>query len=102
MAVVIMGIVFSAEKTAISPEVQGFVHNFWEMIGYLANTVLFVIVGILISESAINSITATDVYYLIVLYFTLNVARFGINYADSYYCTNDSINSKPIGYSLLL
>jgi hypothetical protein len=76
MAVVALGIVMSAERTCISPEVQGLVHHFWEMLGYLGNTVLFLMVGIVISETAINSITLEDIYYLIFLYFALNIARF--------------------------
>jgi len=75
MAVVTLGIVMSMERTCISPEVQSLVHHFWEMIAYLGNTVLFVMVGIVISETAINTITLSDVYYLIFLYFSLNIAR---------------------------
>ena len=65
----------SAERTSISPEVEILVHHFWEMLGYLANTVLFVIVGIVITETAINSIHESDGYYLIFLYLALNIIR---------------------------
>lgn len=53
-------------------------HIFWEMMSFLANTVLFVILGIVISETAINSFEAQDGYYLIWLYFTLNLIRLGL------------------------
>ena len=49
MAVVALGLVMGSERTCISPEVEESVHHFWEMLGYLANTVLFVLVGIVIS-----------------------------------------------------
>jgi sodium/hydrogen exchanger 10/11 len=49
MAVVALGLVMGSERTCISPEVEESVHHFWEMLGYLANTVLFVLVGIIIS-----------------------------------------------------
>lgn len=76
MALVLLGITLSSEKTCISPEVQGFVSHFWEMLGYLANTVLFVLVGIVITETAVSSFKPEDGYYLIFLYFALNIARF--------------------------
>ncbi len=75
MAVVILGVTISAESTAISPEVVHVVHQFWEMMSFLANTVLFVILGIVISETAINSYEQADGIYAIWLYFTLNVIR---------------------------
>jgi len=53
MAVVALGLVMGSERTCISPEVETKVHHFWEMMGYLANTVLFVLVGIIISVSQI-------------------------------------------------
>ena len=65
----------SAERTSISPEVEILVHHFWEMLGYLANTVLFVVVGIVITETAITSITVDDGYYLLFLYVSLNIIR---------------------------
>lgn len=77
MAVVILGVTISAESTAISPEVVHVVHQFWEMMSFLANTVLFVLLGIVISETAINSFEAEiDAPYAIWLYFTLNVIRY--------------------------
>lgn len=45
----------SSERTCISPEVESSVHHFWEMLGYLANTVLFVFVGIIIAVTHYTS-----------------------------------------------
>lgn len=50
-------------------------HIFWEMMSFLANTVLFVILGIVISETAINSFENEDGLNLIGLYITLNLIR---------------------------
>lgn len=76
MALVLLGITLSAERTCISSEVQGLVRIFWEMLGYLANTLLFVILGIVIAETAVNSFKLEDGYYLLFLYFGLNIVRF--------------------------
>jgi sodium/hydrogen exchanger 10/11 len=57
---VILGLKMSSDSTSISPEVEKLVHHFWEMIGYLANTVLFVLVGIIVTETALSKIEALD------------------------------------------
>ncbi|ODM98799.1 Sodium/hydrogen exchanger 8 [Orchesella cincta] len=75
MAVVALGLTLGSERTCISPESEKPVHHFWEMLGYFANTALFVMVGILISEVALVGVTKTDVWYLIGLYFQLTVIR---------------------------
>ena len=62
-------------RTSISPEVENFVHHFWEMLGYLANTVLFMIVGIVITETALSNIDVQDGIYLMFLYLMLNIIR---------------------------
>lgn len=75
MAVVALGLAFGSERTCISPESEKPVHHFWEMLGYLANTALFVKVGILISEVALVGVTKGDVWYLVGLYFQLIIIR---------------------------
>jgi NhaP-type Na+/H+ or K+/H+ antiporter len=37
-------------RTRISPEVEEFLHHFWEMMSYIANTIIFVIVGVVIAD----------------------------------------------------
>ncbi|CAG7734240.1 unnamed protein product [Allacma fusca] len=76
MAVVVLGITMGSERTSISPEVENFVHHFWEMLGYYANTILFMIVGIVITETAITKIEPEDCIYLFLLYITINIVRF--------------------------
>ena len=50
VALVAMALMFSTVgKTRISPEVGHFLHQFWEMMAYMANTLIFIIVGIVIA-----------------------------------------------------
>jgi len=75
MAVVMLGITLSAERTVISPDSEGPVHHFWEILGYLANTVLFVLVGIVITETALNSIELYDWWNLLLLFVAIHIVR---------------------------
>ncbi|XP_023213509.1 sodium/hydrogen exchanger 8-like, partial [Centruroides sculpturatus] len=68
LAVVILGVVISAEKASISPEVEGFVHRFWEMLSYFANTVIFIVVGLVITERAASHIEEQDWFHILVTY----------------------------------
>lgn len=79
IAVVVLGITLSAERTVISPESEGPVHHFWEMIGYLANTILFALVGIVITETAISQFGWIDIPYLILLYIAIHVVRYAMH-----------------------
>lgn len=50
MAVVAAGLWLSGPgRTAISPEVEHFLHRFWEMLSYLANTLIFFLVGLVVA-----------------------------------------------------
>ena len=49
VALVALALMFSTVgRTRISPEISHFLHHFWEMMSYLANTLIFLIVGIII------------------------------------------------------
>jgi NhaP-type Na+/H+ or K+/H+ antiporter len=51
VALVTLGILFaSVGRTRISPEVAGFLHRFWEVMAHVANTLIFLLVGILIAS----------------------------------------------------
>jgi len=60
VAVVTLALTLSSVgRTKISPEVEGFLHHFWEMMAYVANTVIFLLVGIIIAHRVqIDSIEA--------------------------------------------
>ncbi|WP_163339409.1 cation:proton antiporter [Desulfopila sp. IMCC35008] len=64
----------SVGRTRISPEVSGFLHHFWEMMAHMANTVIFLLVGIVIaSRVPINDISLW--WTLIYLYLGLQLIR---------------------------
>ncbi|MEA3314416.1 MAG: cation:proton antiporter [Campylobacterota bacterium] len=50
VALVALALMFaSVGRTKISPEVEGFLHHFWEMMAHVANTLIFLLVGVLIA-----------------------------------------------------
>ncbi|EWH11699.1 NhaP-type Na+/H+ and K+/H+ antiporter [Catenovulum agarivorans DS-2] len=50
VAVVTLGVLLAAQgRTRISAEVKHFLHQFWELMAYLANTLIFVLVGIIVA-----------------------------------------------------
>ncbi|ESO97538.1 hypothetical protein LOTGIDRAFT_152631 [Lottia gigantea] len=75
LAVVVLGIAMSSMRTSISPEVEDFIHRFWEALAYFANTLIFILVGVVISKKAIQLIFGMDWFYMIALYLGLNVIR---------------------------
>lgn len=51
VALVSLALMFSTiGRTRISPEISHFLHQFWEVMTYMANTLIFLIVGIVIME----------------------------------------------------
>ncbi len=86
----------SVGKTRISPEVNKFLHEFWELAVYIANTLIFIIVGVVIASRI--SFTASDFMVLLILYIGLHAIRavmigllypvmkrsgYGLNFKDS-------------------
>jgi len=45
LVVVLMGLWVSKNREAVSPHVEEAMHHFWEMVGFIANTLLFFITG---------------------------------------------------------
>ena len=63
-------------RTQISSEVAGFMHKYWEVMAYIANTLIFLLVGILIAKRL--DFGATHLWLsLIVLYLGLQLIRAG-------------------------
>ncbi|MBU0489840.1 MAG: cation:proton antiporter [Bacteroidetes bacterium] len=60
-------------KTRISPEVQHFLHEFWELAAFIANTLIFIIVGVIIAERTMFS--WGDFTVLIILFVALHAIR---------------------------
>jgi len=75
VAVVSFALMFSGSgRTRISPEVTGFLHNFWEMMAYIANTLIFLIVGVLIAARI--QLVDVDIWYAMgILYIGIQLIR---------------------------
>ncbi len=63
----------SVGKTRISPEVEHFLHEFWELFAFIANTLIFIIVGVVIAEQA--SFTRKNVLILLIVYIGIHIIR---------------------------
>ena len=83
IAVVTFGVLLSGYgRSRITPEVEESVDSFWEMMGYIANSVIFVLTGVIIMQKAILvdnddpfKITSEDWGYLFVLYLLITLIR---------------------------
>ena len=75
VALVALALMFSTlGRTRISPEISHFLHQFWEMMAYIANTLIFLIVGIVImAHTALDSLQLWVT--LGVLYIVLTLIR---------------------------
>jgi NhaP-type Na+/H+ or K+/H+ antiporter len=63
----------SVGKTRISPEVEHFLHEFWELFAFIANTLIFLIVGVVIAQQA--AVTGKNLLVLIILYLAVHLIR---------------------------
>ncbi|MCK5169350.1 MAG: cation:proton antiporter, partial [Bacteroidales bacterium] len=63
----------SVGRTRISPEVEHFLHEFWELFAFIANTLIFLIVGIVIANNIV--FTGQDFIILIILYIGIHIVR---------------------------
>ncbi len=74
LGVVTLGIAMAGVgKTRISPEVEHFLHEFWELAAFIANTLIFIIVGVVIANQA--KITMNNVVMLLLIYVGVHIAR---------------------------
>lgn len=75
VAVVALALMYaSIGRTRISPEVAGFLHHFWEMMAHIANTLIFLLVGVLVAVRV--PLTDLDLWWaLVVLYFGIMMIR---------------------------
>lgn len=54
------------------------------MLAYLANTLIFIMVGVVIMEKALNSLNEYDLFLLVVDYFGITVIRFVFHTAEMF------------------
>ncbi len=74
LALVTFGLLMaSSGKTKISPEVHHFLHEFWELAAYIANTLIFLIVGVVIAERTV--FTGKDFLILLLIYIGIFIVR---------------------------
>jgi NhaP-type Na+/H+ or K+/H+ antiporter len=77
LTVVIIGLTMSySGTTALSPGVHHFMHEFWHMMGFLANTIIFILSGLIIVEKYHDeSIRNYDWGLCVALWLALNLVR---------------------------
>lgn len=63
-------------KPRLKPQVNTFMEHFWELLTYIANTLIFILVGVVIAEKVDFSWGALGV--LILIYIVLNLIRFAM------------------------
>ena len=74
LALVAFGLVMaSSGRTKISPEVQHFLHEFWELAAFIANTLIFILVGVVIAERVV--FTSNDLLILLLIYIGVFIVR---------------------------
>ena len=77
LGLVALGILMAGVgKTRISPEVEHFMHEFWELIAFVANVIIFIVVGVVIAQNA--NPTGMDFLILGLVYVAIHLVR-GIN-----------------------
>jgi NhaP-type Na+/H+ or K+/H+ antiporter/CRP-like cAMP-binding protein len=74
LALVAFGLIMASYgRTKISPEVQHFLHEFWELAAFIANTLIFLIVGVVIAVRTV--FTFNDFIVLGLLYIGIFIIR---------------------------
>jgi len=63
----------SVGKTRISPGVEHFLHEFWELAAFIANTLIFIIVGVVIALRA--DFSGSNLLILLIIYVGINIIR---------------------------
>ncbi|KAM3327714.1 hypothetical protein P3S68_033763 [Capsicum galapagoense] len=81
LTVMTLGMFYSAvAKTAFKGESQQSLHHFWEMVSYIANTLIFILSGVVIAEGILGGEDIFKIYdnswgYLVLLYVLVLVSR---------------------------
>ena len=74
LALVVFGVMLAGSgRTRISPEVGHFLHEFWELAAFIANSLIFLIVGIVIAIRV--EFTGEQIFNLFLLYVGIHVVR---------------------------
>jgi NhaP-type Na+/H+ or K+/H+ antiporter len=82
MALVSAGLWMSGiGRTRISPEVAHFLHQFWEMLAYLANTLIFLLVGLVLAAQ-FRLAELGELWLLVPGYVLVMAIRFALSFAS--------------------
>lgn len=73
--VVSFGLEMNKQKTRITSEVEHFLTQFYGMLAYLINTIIFLLAGIIIGYKAMADIKPIDFAYTIFIYICLALIR---------------------------
>jgi NhaP-type Na+/H+ or K+/H+ antiporter len=74
LGLVTLGLVMAyIGRTRISPEVEHFLHEFWELAAFIANTLIFLIVGVVIAQRTV--FTGKDFLLLGIVYIGIHIVR---------------------------
>ena len=74
LGLVALGIVMAGVgRTRISPEVEHFMHEFWEFTAFAANVIIFIVVGVVIAQKAHP--TGMDFLILFLVYIAIHLVR---------------------------
>jgi len=74
LGLVALGIVMAGVgRTRISPEVEHFMHEFWEFTAFAANVIIFIVVGVVIAQKA--QPTGMDFLILFLVYVAIHLVR---------------------------
>lgn len=77
LAIVVLGLYMShIGKTSISPKSEETVHAVWSYIGFLAETSIFLLAGLIMAANSFKYVTFEEVWKCIALYLLLTVIRF--------------------------
>ncbi|THU69843.1 hypothetical protein C4D60_Mb08t18680 [Musa balbisiana] len=81
LTVMTLGMFYAAfARTAFKGDGQRSLHHFWEMVAYIANTLIFILSGVVIAEAVLNNDShferhGTSWGYVMLLYVYLQVSR---------------------------
>ncbi len=77
LTIVFMGLYTSKNRQAVSPAIEETMHHFWEMISFLANTILFFVTGQVVAFKVIEAdhLNLSDLGVLIGLYVVCHITR---------------------------
>lgn len=74
LALVALGLLIGGfGRSSISPQVEHFMHEFWELAGFVANCLIFLIVGIVVAQR--TQFSANDFLVLAIVYIGIHVVR---------------------------